>query len=132
MRDVHRRGFIPCPPGLHQATYRRLLRQHARLLDELRKPPRRDLLPMAQKQRRTLLLNRLTRVERALGLPGHRPPVKRWYRIGEAAALIGIGPKTLLRWAERGRVSCKRSPFGHQQRFFARRELLRVIQRLRV
>ena len=48
-------------------------------------------------------------------------------RLGEAAALLGVSPITLRRWADDGKVASQRTP-GGQRRF--RREDLQAVQRM--
>src|SRR5207247_4897430 len=103
------REFIPRPRGLHRATYRRLLRAHARIVAQLEALPYRRTWPVVRKRLRTEFNNRLMRVRRRLGLRVPHPPARRWYRTGEAAAFVGVSTKTLLRWTARGRVACERS-----------------------
>jgi helix-turn-helix protein len=129
-RDLRRR-FIPCPSGLHKATYRRLLRQRARILTELERLPSRRTWPLVRKRLRTELRNRLLRVERRLGLRVAVPAPRTWYRTGAAAGFVGVSPKTLLRWTAEGRIACERSPWGHQQRRYRRSDLVRLIKELR-
>jgi hypothetical protein len=129
---IKREEFIPCPTGLHRATYRRLLREHARILAQLARLPQRRLYPHVRKRLQTEFANRLRRVRRRLGLRVPLPRARTWYRTGAAAAFIGVSSKTLLRWADAGLVACERSDRGHQQRFFHHRELARVVQGLRL
>ncbi len=126
------REFIPCPPGLHRGIYRRLLREHARIVAQLERVASLRTWPIFRKRVETQLRNRLLRVRRHLGLRVPRPPVRTWYRTGEAAAFIGVSSKTLLRWTKRGRVACERSPWGRRQRHYRRRELVRLVRELRV
>ena len=123
---------ISCPPGLHRATYRRLLREHARILAQLARLPQRRVWPPVRKRLETEFQNRLRRVRRHLGLRVPMPRTRTWYRTGAAAAFIGVSPKTLLRWTAGGLVACERSAAGHRQRFFHRRELTRVVRGLRL
>jgi hypothetical protein len=131
IREV-RRQFIPCPPGLHTATYRRLLRQHARILTELERLPYRRTWPVVRRRLRTEFHNRLNRIRVRLGLRVPRPSARKWYRTSAAAAFIGVSSKTLLRWTARGRVPCERSPWGHRQRRYRHRDLVAVVKALRV
>src|SRR5207253_5800894 len=118
--------------GLHRATYRRLLRAHGRIVAQLERLPSRRLWPVVRKRLRTEFQNRLNRVRRRLGLRVTRSPARRWYRIGEAAAFVGVSTKTLLRWTARGRVACERSPWGHRHRRYRHRDLVRMVQELHV
>ena len=132
-RDRLKRGeFIPCPTGLHRATYRRLLREHARILAQLARLPQRRLYPRVRKRLETEFANRLRRVRRRLGLRVPLPRSRTWYRTGAAAAFIGVSSKTLLRWADGGLIACERSDKSHRQRFFHHRELARIVRGLRV
>src|SRR2546425_7378132 len=102
------REFIPRPRGLHRATYRRLLRKHARIVAQLERVPYRRTWRVVRKRLETEFQNRLLRVRRRLGLRVPRPPARRWYRTGAAAALVGVSSKTLLRWTARSeRASCR-------------------------
>ncbi len=115
---------IPRKPGVHLATYRRLCREHARIVRELAILPTCPLTPIGYKRLRTLYENRLARVRRALRLRVPRPRRKPRYRSGEAARLLGISQKTLLRWVARGEAHCERGGQGH--RFFSPREIRRL------
>jgi hypothetical protein len=126
------REFIPCPKGLHRATYRRLLRAHGRIVAQLERLPYRRTWPVVRKRLQTEFQNRLSRVRRRLGLRVPHPPARRWYRTGEAAAFVGVSTKTLLRWTARGHVACERSPWGHRQRRYRHRDLVRLVQELHV
>ncbi len=126
------REFIPRPPGLPRATYLRLLREHARIVAQLEALSGRWTWPIVRKRLRTEFNNRLRRVRRRLGLRVARPPARRWYRTAEAAAFIGISSKTLLRWTAKGRTTCERSPWGHKQRHYRHRDLVRLVRELRV
>lgn len=126
-----RRQFIPCPPGLHKATYRRLLRQRARVLTKLERLPYRRTWRVVRKRLRTEFQNRLLRIERRLGLRVPVPAARTWYRSGAAAAFVGVSAKTLLRWTAQGLIACERSPWGHQQRRYRRSDLVRLIKELR-
>ena len=126
------REFIPRPRGLHRATYRRLLRKHARIVAQLERVPYRRTWRVVRKRLETEFQNRLLRVRRRLGLRVPRPPARRWYRTGAAAALVGVSSKTLLRWTAQGRVACERSPWGKRQRRYRHRDLVRLIRALPV
>src|SRR2546430_423279 len=126
------REFMARPRGLHLATYRRLLRVHARIVAQLEHLSYRHTWPVVRKRLHTEFQNRLLRVRRRLGLRVPRPPAKKWYRIGEAAAFVGVSTKTLLRWTARGRVACERSPWGHRQRRYRHRDLVRLIRELHI
>jgi hypothetical protein len=131
IREV-RRQFIPCPPSLHKATYRRLLRQQAHILTEIERLPNRRTWPVVRRRLRTEFHNRLNRIRRRLGVRVPRPSAQKWYRTSAAAAFIGVSSKTLLRWTARGRVPCERSPWGHRQRRYRHRDLVAVVKALRV
>jgi hypothetical protein len=125
-----RRQFIPCPKGLHKATYRRLLRRHDHVLVTLDGIPFRRTWPIVRQRIETQLLNRLYRIRRRLGLRVPAPPTRPWYRIGAAAALLCISPKTLLRWTAKGRIACERSPWGKRQRRYRRADLVALLKEL--
>ena len=103
-----------------------------RVLNELDHLPPRRLQPLVRRRLRTEFENRLGRIRRRLGLPVGHPRTKAWYRTAEAAALIGISSKTLIRWVAAGRVQCERADSYKRPRYFHRRELLRVIASLTV
>ena len=67
------REFIPRPLGLHLATYRRLLRAHARIVAQLEHLSYRHTWPVVRKRLQTEFQNRLLRVRRRLGLRGATP-----------------------------------------------------------
>ena len=131
IREI-RREFVPRLSGLHKETYKRLLRQHARILLEIERLPSRHTWPVVRKRLRTEYQNRLNRIRHRLGLRVPRPSARNWYRTGAAAAFIGVSSKTLLRWTARGRVPCERSPWGHRQRRYRHRDLVAVVKALRV
>lgn len=117
---------IPRKPGLHLGTYRRLCRERERLVNALADLPRRRLEPGVDKRLRTQFENRLARVTRALGLRVPGPRRQPRYRIGQAAAILRISQKTLLRWVEAGRAHCERRGQGHRR--FADQELRRLLR----
>ena len=123
-----RRQFIPCPKGLHRATYRRLLRLRLRALKQLEGVPFRRTWPIVRKRLRSEFTNTLHRINRRLGVRVSRPPTRRWYRTGEAAAFLGVSSKTLLRWTARGRITAERSPWGKRQRRYRHVDLVRLVQ----
>jgi excisionase family DNA binding protein len=47
-------------------------------------------------------------------------PAERWLSLREASDLLGVHTSTLRRWADSGRVGCRRTPGGHR-RFSLRR-----------
>ena len=127
-----RRGFIPRPQGLHKATYRRLLREHDRILAELDRLPLRQTWAVVRQRVQTQLLHRLHRIRHHLGLRVPRPTPRPWYRTGAAAAFVGVSSKTLLRWTARGRVRCERSPWGHRQRRYRHSDLVALVKDVRI
>jgi len=127
-----RRAFIPRPQGLHKATYRRLLREHDRILVELDRLPHLQTWAIVRKRVQTQLLHRLHRVRGRLGLRVPRPTPRPWYRTGAAAAFVGVSSKTLLRWTARGRVRCERSPWGHRQRRYRHSDLVALVKDVRI
>ena len=129
-RDVP--NFIPRPRGLHKLTYWRLLRAMRRMLNELDRLPARRLHPLVRRRLQTEFANRLGRIRRRLGLPVGRPRAQTWYRTTDAARLIGVSRKTLVRWVAAGRVQCERADTYRHPRYFNRRELARVIASLKV
>ena len=129
-RDVP--NFIPCPQGLHKLTYQRILRAMRRMLKELDRLSNRRLHPLVRRRLETEFANRLGRIRRRLGLPVGRPRAQTWYRTADAARLIGVSAKTLLRWVAAGRVQCERADTYKRPRYFHRRELARVIASLKI
>ena len=128
-RDVP--NFIPRPRGLHKLTYPRLLRAMRRM-NELDRLSARRLHPLVRRRLQTEFANRLGRIRRRLGLPVGRPRAQTWYRTTDAARLIGVSRKTLVRWVAAGRVQCERADTYRHPRYFHRRELARVIASLKV
>lgn len=45
---------------------------------------------------------------------------------GEVSRLFGVDPKTVLRWADAGKIPCFRTPGGHHR--FRRDDILPMIQ----
>ena len=129
-RDVP--NFVPRPPSLHKFTYQRLLRAMRRMLSELDRLPNRRLHPLVRRRLETEFANRLGRIRRRRGLPVGRPRPQTWYRTTDAARLIGVSWKTLVRWVRAGRVHCERAHTYKRPRYFHRRELARVIAGLKV
>ena len=125
-------NFIPRPRGLHKLTYPRLLCAMRRMLNELDRLPARRLHPLVRLRLQTEFANRLGRSRRRLGLPVGRPRAQTWYRTTDAARLIGVSRKTLLRWVAAGRVRCERADAYKHPRYFHRRELARVIASLKI
>jgi len=136
---MDRRALIPTcplrvsrPPGLHRATYRRLLRAYTRLLGQLEALPRRRLLPRMRLAYQRQFENRIIRIRRALHLPTPHPRARTRYRTGEAALYLGISAKTLIRWTDQGRVRCSQ-PYGFgTQRHYTATELAGVRRRMKV
>lgn len=123
---------VLCPPGLHRATYRRLLREYQRLLTKLEALPRRRLPRYLQRAYQRQFENRILRIRRRLSLPTPQPRTRPWYRATEAALYLGISAKTLLRWTARGRVRCYRAGYWGAHRYYAAAELARVRRQLNV
>jgi len=121
---------VPCPRGLHHATYQRLVNEYNRVLAELTALPNRKLWPHLRTAYEHQFLNRIVRIRRRLGLPTPEPPARRWYRASDAALFLGVSTKSVLRWAATGFVRCERA--GHRaHRYYAHEELLRVRHRLK-
>ena len=129
-RDVP--NFIQRPRGLHTWTYLRLLRAMRRVLNKLDRLPERRLHPVVRRRVQTQYENHLGRIRRRLGLPVARPRARTWYRTTDAARLIGVSWKTLVRWVRAGRVHCVRADTYKRPRYFHRKELARVIASLKV
>ena len=119
-----------CPRGLHRATYQRLANEYNRLLKELAALPRRKLWPRIRKAYEHQFLNRIVRIRRRLGLPTPEPPVRRWYRTGEAALFLGVSTKSVLRWTASGSLRCERVGYW-AHRYYAVEELVRVQRKLK-
>ena len=120
------------PPGLHRATYRRLLRAYSRLIGQLEALPRRRLIPRMRLAYQRQFENRIIRIRRRLHLPTPQPRARNRYRTGEAALYLGISAKTLIRWTDQGRVRCI-LPYGFgTQRHYAASELARVRRGMKV
>ena len=122
---------VPCPPGLHRGTYRRLLREYDRLLGKLAELPTRRLAPRMRKAYQRQFENRILRIRRRLRLPMPQPRVRRWYRVSEAALFLGISAKTLVRWSNRGLIRCRAAGF-RTHRYYAAAELARIRGQLKV
>ncbi len=125
-------NFIPRPRGLHKWTYQRLLRKMRRELNKLDRLPERRLHRVVRRRLQTQYENQLGRIRRRLGLPVGRPRARIWYRTTDAARLIGVSWKTLVRWVRTGRVHCVRADTYKRPRYFHRKELARVIASLKV
>ena len=121
---------VPRPRGLHRATYQRLVNEYNRLLEQLDALPTRNLWPSMRKAYEHQFLNRIVRIRRRLGLPTPEPRARRWYRTGEAALLLGVSTKSLLRWTASGFVRCERADCW-THRYYAAEELVRVQRRLK-
>jgi hypothetical protein len=115
---------IPRKPGVHLGTYRRLCREHEGVVRQLADLPERRLTPSGSRRLQTLYENRLARIKRALRLRVPGPRRKPRYRSGEAATLLGVSQKTLLRWVARGVAHCVRR--GRGPRYFSSREIRRL------
>ena len=121
---------VPCPRGLHHATYQRLVNEYNRVLAALTALPNRKLWPHLRTAYEHQFLNRIVRIRRRLGLPTPEPPAKPWNRASDAALFLGVSTKSILRWTASGFVRCERA--GHRaHRYYAHEELLRVRHRLK-
>jgi hypothetical protein len=121
---------VPCPRGLHNATYHHLVKEYNRVLAALTALPNRKLWPHLRTAYEHQFLNRIVRIRRRLGLPTPEPPARRWYRASDAALFLGVSTKSVLRWTATGFVRCERA--GHRgHRYYAHEELLRVRHRLK-
>jgi DNA-binding transcriptional MerR regulator len=125
------RPVPPRPPGLHKLTYGRLLRERQYLLQALASLPMRRTYPLQRKRLATQFRHRLARIERRLAGPLPTLLPKEWYRIGEAARLLHVSTRTLVRWSHTGWIECSHAQPGHTHHYFHRRELLRVMRALR-
>src|SRR5258705_13737333 len=121
---------VPCPRGLHHATYRRLVNEYNRVLAEPTALPNRTLWPHLRTAYEHQFLNRIVRIRRRLGLPTPEPPAKRWYRTSDAALFLGVSTKSVLRWTATGFLRCERAG-DRAHRYYAHDELLRVQHRLK-
>ena len=122
---------VSCPHGLHRATYKRLVNEYNRVLDELAALPRRRLWPRMRKAYEHQFLNRIVRIRRRLGLPTPRPRPRARYRTGEAALFLGVSTKSVLRWTASGFLRCERADGWAAHRYYAVEELRRVQRRLK-
>ena len=121
---------VPCPRGLHHATYQRLVNEYNRVLAALTALPNRKLWPHLRTAYEHQFLNRILRIRRRLGLPTPEPPDRPWYRASDAALFLGVSTKSVLRWTATGFLRCERA--GHRaHRYYAHEELLRVRHRLK-
>jgi hypothetical protein len=75
---------VPCPRGLHRATYQRLVNEYNRVLAALTALSNRKLWPHLRAAYEHQFLNRIVRIRRRLGLPTPEPPARRWYRASDA------------------------------------------------
>ncbi len=124
------RPTIVRPKGLHHKTFARLVREHDRLGELLRRLPQRRCSVIVRKRLDTQFRNRLTRIRRRLGLHTPEPPRQRWYRISGAAALLGVSTRTVLRWAQAGLIKTYREgDWAH--RYFEDADLRNLRARLR-
>jgi len=115
---------------MHRATYQRLANEYNRLLKELDALPRRMLWPHMRKAYEHQFLNRIVRIRRRLRLPTPEPPVRRWYRTGEAALFLGVSTKSVLRSTASGFLRCERAGYW-AHRYYAVEELVRVQRKLK-
>ncbi len=58
--------------------------------------------------------------------PRSRSQSDTWLSLGPASRLVGVGPETLRRWADEGRVAAFFTPGGHRR--FSRRSLERLVR----
>jgi hypothetical protein len=121
---------VPCPRGLHHATYQRLVNEYNRVLAALTALPNRKLWPHLRTAYEHQFLNRIVRIRRRLGLPTPEPPARRWYRASDAALFLGVSTKSVLCWTATGFVRCERAG-QRAHRYYAHEELLRVRHRLK-
>jgi hypothetical protein len=84
---------VPCPRGLHHATYQRLVNEYNRVLAELTALPNRKLWPHLRAAYEHQFLNPIVRIRGRLGLPTLEPPARRWYRASDAALFLGVSTK---------------------------------------
>jgi hypothetical protein len=122
---------IPCPRGLHRATYGRLLRNLRQIEDRLARLAWRPLRPQIRHRLDTQLRHRRQRIRERLGLAPSRPPSRQWVRVGVAAAFLHLSTRTLCRWTNQGKIACHRAWWGGH-RYFHRQELLQARARRRV
>ena len=122
---------VSCPRGLHRATYKRLVNEYNRVLDELAALPRRRLWPRMRKAYEHQFLNRIVRIRRRLSLPTPRPRARARYRTGEAALFLGVSTKSVLRWTASGFLRCERIDAWAAHRYYTVEELRRVQQKLK-
>src|SRR3989475_10527747 len=102
-----------------------------RMLNELDRLPQRRLHPLVRRRLQTEFANRLGRIRRRLGLPVGRPRAQTWYRTTDAARLIRVSRKTLVRWVSARRAPCERAATYRHPRAFHRWEPARSITRLK-
>jgi len=96
----------PRPRGLHKLTYARLLRLREYLHEALALNPKRHISSLQRKRADTQFRHRLARIERRLSGGSLVVPTKQWFRIGEAARILHVSTKTLIRWERAGRIKC--------------------------
>ncbi len=58
--------------------------------------------------------------------PPATSPADSWFSLGPASRMVGVGPETLRRWADEGRVESFVTPGGHRR--FSRRALDRLVR----
>ena len=100
---------IPCPRGLHRATYGRLLRNLRQIEDRLARLAWRPLRPQIRHRLATQLRHRRQRIQERLGLAPSRPPRRQWVRVGVAAAFLHVSTRTLCRWTNQGKIAWEKA-----------------------
>jgi hypothetical protein len=95
------------------------------VLAQLEALPRRRLPPRVYHAYESQFLNRIVRIRRRLGLWTPEPRRRRWYRASEAALIVGVSTKSLVRWANTGFIQCRRAS-DRTHRYYVMSELLRV------
>ncbi len=96
---------IPCPRGLHRATYGRLLRNLRQVEDRLARLAWRPLRPRIRHRLDTQLRHSRQRIRERLGLEPSGPPRREWVRVGLAAAFLQVSTRTLCRLTNPGKVA---------------------------
>jgi excisionase family DNA binding protein len=54
---------------------------------------------------------------------------REWLRAEEAAALLGVSPKTISRWTRQGKVPCFKTLGGHRR--FDRTQIEEIAERMK-
>ena len=116
----------PRPQGLHKLTYARLLRLREYLHEALALNPKRHLSSLQRRRADTQYRHRLARIDRRLAGGPLILPAKQWFRIGEAARILHVSRKTLIRWERAGLIKCAIERRGRSHRYFSRTELVRI------